>query len=72
MLTDQELIDKLLVFRGKHRIRQDVLAKNAGVSAPTLNRIEVGKAKPTVVTKMKLITYMEEFENELARNNQEN
>lgn len=69
MLTDQELIDKILIFRGKHKMRQDVLAKNAGVSMPTLNRIELGKQKPTVMTKMKIITYMEEYENDLEKNN---
>lgn len=69
MLTDQELIEKILIFRGKHKMRQDVLAKNAGVAMPTLNRLELGKQKPTAITKMKLITYMEEYENDLARNN---
>lgn len=69
MLTDKELIDKILIFRGKHKMRQDVLAKNAGVSMPTLNRIELGKQKPTVMTKMKIITYMEEYENDLEKNN---
>ena len=72
MLTDQELIDKILIFRGKHKMRQDMLAKNAGVSMPTLNRIELGKQKPTVMTKMKIITYMEEYENGLETNNKEN
>ena len=69
MLTDQELMEKIIRFRGKYKITQAELAKNIGIAFPTLNRIEIGKASPTKLTKMKIITYMEEYENDLARNN---
>lgn len=62
----------VLKFRVKHNFTQAQMAEKVGISRPTYSLIETGKSKPTEKTKIKIKLFMEDYENELARNNEEN
>lgn len=70
MLSDKELSEKMLYFRGTHGFTQEEFAALSNLSAATINKVEQWKQKPTAKTKVKIIKTMEEFENDVETNNE--
>lgn len=70
MLSDKELSEKMLYFRGTHGFTQEEFAALSNLSAATINKVEQGKQKPTAVTKVKIIKFMEEYEDDVETNNE--
>lgn len=69
MISDEELVEKILRFRVKYKMTQKIFAKKSGISFSTLNLLENLKASPTKTTKTKIIMFMEEYTNDLETNN---
>lgn len=70
MLSNEELADKMLFFRGTHGFTQEKFAHLVGISPATINQIETKKQKPTAKTKVKIIKFMEEYEDDVETNNE--
>lgn len=70
MLSDKELSEKMLYFRGTHGFTQEEFAALSNLSAATINKVEQGKQKPTAKTKVKIIKFMEEYEDDVETNNE--
>lgn len=48
------LSEKIIAYRGKHRLTQDEFAEMCGVGRATIVNIEKGKAHPTRLTVAKI------------------
>jgi len=70
MLSNEELADKMLFFRGTHGFTQEKFAHLVGISPATINQIEIKKQKPMATTKVKIIKFMEEYEDDVETNNE--
>ena len=70
MLSNEELADKMLLFRGTHGFTQEKFAHLVGISPATINQIEIKKQKPMAKTKVKIIKFMEEYEDDVETNNE--
>lgn len=51
----EELREKMLRYRAKHRISQTELAERCGLSFTTINLVESGKQKPIALTREKIL-----------------
>lgn len=49
-----ELANKMIMYRAKHRLTQEQMAKRCGVSTMTISLIERGIQKPNRVTLAKI------------------
>lgn len=65
MLSNEELSQKVLRFRIKHGMILEELALKSGVSYPTVGKIERGKDNVTQKSRMRLLMFMEDYENDL-------
>jgi putative transcriptional regulator len=66
-MPNQELKNKIKVYRAMHDLTQEDLAKKVGVTRKTINTIETGKFVPSTILALKLakafdITVEELFE----------
>lgn len=50
----ENLADKIVMYRAKHRLSQRQFAEKCGLSLQTVNNIETGIAEPTRVTVAKI------------------
>ena len=58
MISNEELANKILIYRAKNNITQKEFAKKIGISFSTLNQIENLKCNPTKITKTKILLCM--------------
>ena len=52
-----KLDNRIRVYRAEHRLSQDGLAKQIGVSRKTISTIEVGRFIPSTVIALKIAEY---------------
>lgn len=50
-----DLINKMLVYRAKHKMSQKEFAELVGLSTMTVNSIEAGRQTPSALTKTKIL-----------------
>ncbi len=60
---DNNLADKIVMYRAKHRLSQRQFAEKCGLSLQTVNNIETGIAEPTRVTVAKIMLVIDGEEN---------
>ena len=58
MISDEELVTKIVMYRVEHNLTQKEFAKKVGITQATLSLIE-NKKKTTNVTKAKILLYIE-------------
>ena len=56
-IVNDELDNRIRVFRAEHRISQAELAERIGVSRKTISTIEVGRFVPSTVIALKIARY---------------
>lgn len=71
MISNEELVGKIIRFRVKNNMTQEEFAKSVGISYSTINLLENLKNNPTKTTKTKLLMFMEDYENNLRKDNKE-
>lgn len=54
---NEELDNRIRVFRAEHRMSQAELAERIGVSRKTISTIEVGRFVPSTVIALKIATF---------------
>lgn len=59
MISDEELVTKIIMYRAEHNLNQNEFAKRIGLTQATLSSIENMKRSPTNVTKAKILLYIE-------------
>lgn len=59
MISDEELVTKIIMYRAEHNLNQNEFAKKIGLTQATLSSIENMKRSPTNVTKAKILLYIE-------------
>ena len=55
----EELANKMLVYRAKHRLSQKEFAELVGLSTMTVNSIESGRQTPSALTKTKIMLVLD-------------
>lgn len=55
----EELANKMLVYRAKHRMSQKEFAELVGLSTMTVNSIESGRQTPSALTKTKIMLVLD-------------
>ena len=56
---NEELDNRIRVFRAEHRMSQEELAEAIGVSRKTISTIEVGRFVPSTVIALKIAKYFQ-------------
>lgn len=59
MISDEELVTKMIMYRAEHNMTQIEFAKAVGITQATLSSIETMKQSPTNITKAKILLYIE-------------
>lgn len=55
----EELANRMLVYRAKHRLSQKEFAELVGLSTMTVNSIESGRQTPSALTKTKIMLVLD-------------
>lgn len=55
----EELANRMLVYRAKHRLSQKEFAELVGLSTMTVNSIESGRQTPSALTKTKIMLILD-------------
>lgn len=56
---DNNLADKIIAYRAKHRLSQRQFAERCGLCLQTINNIETGIAEPSRITVAKIMLEIE-------------
>lgn len=59
MISDEELVTKMIMYRAEHNMTQIEFAKAVGITQSTLSSIETMKQSPANITKAKILLYIE-------------
>ncbi len=59
MISDEELVTKMIMYRAEHNMTQIEFAKAIGITQSTLSLIETMKQSPANITKAKILLYIE-------------
>lgn len=55
----EELANRMLVYRAKHRLSQKEFSELVGLSTMTVNSIESGRQTPSALTKTKIMLVLD-------------
>jgi len=56
-MNEYELTNLIKVERARNDVTQEELAEALGISRTTVNEVETGKRKPTVITALRIAKY---------------
>lgn len=63
-MDNETLQRKMIVFRAKHNLSQEELAKMCLLSKQTINTVELGIQKPSKLTEQKILNVIEKEKKE--------